>query len=229
MPSNTLQSDTKGCVYLLDDDRDIRAQLGALLRLLGYDVRTFADGKSFFDAFSPDLPAVVLLDMTMPGMSGLEVQSRLVKDGNGVPVILFLSGNSERQQIVQAMKAGADDFLWKPVSRDELTDRVNKAMLRSKKQFERALQIKALRNGLEQLSPRELQIYELIINGHQNKQIATALNIRADTVKKHRAVICEKFLVKTTADLIALSRLLAKDPVSPLSAGLVHEMGALIG
>lgn len=196
----------QGCVYLIDDDRDIRAQLGALLSLLGYDVRTFADPVAFLEAIKPDDPSVVILDMTMPQMSGLEVQQNLEMMADSAAVVLFLSGNSDREQIVRAMKAGAEDFLWKPVSRQELSDTVAAAMERSVDRTEHLRRLRVLRGGLSQLSARERQIYELMINGHQNKQIATQLNIRADTVKKHRTVICEKFLVSGTPDLIELAR-----------------------
>lgn len=105
---------TAGHVYLIDDDSDIRTHLGALLRLLGYDVRTFADATAFVELDMLEYPAVVILDMCMPGMGGLQVQRKLLEAGHPVAIV-YLSGNSERQDIIDAMKAGAIDFLWKPV------------------------------------------------------------------------------------------------------------------
>lgn len=205
----------QGHVYLIDDDQAIRNHVGALLRLLGYDVRTFSDAQAFLDNAAMEYPAVIILDMCMPGMSGLEVHKRL-NDPAGLATIIYLSGNSGRQDIVDAMKAGAADFLWKPVPRDKLAAAVAAAMARSQAATQRFSRVARIRDGLEQLSNREREVYELMVNGLQNRQIAARLGIRADTVKKHRAVICEKFLVEDTANLIKLSReLMSADLLVP--------------
>lgn len=194
-----------GHVYLVDDDCDVRTHVGALLRLLGYQVRTYADAKCFTEQTALEYPAVVIIDMAMPGMNGLQVQKRL-SDARSLAAIVFLSGNSERQEIIDAMKAGAADFLWKPVPRDALAAAVSAAMARSRMATLRFAHQLHMRNGLMRLSCREREVYDLMINGLQNRQIASRLGVRADTVKKHRTVICEKFLVEDTAELIALSR-----------------------
>lgn len=203
-----------GHVYLIDDDGDIRTHVGALLRLLGYDVRTFAEAAAFVEQSSLDYPAVVILDMCMPGMSGLQVQKKLLEAGS-LATIVYLSGNSERQDIIDAMKAGAADFLWKPVSRQTLAAAVADAMVKSRAACARVAHQLRLRDGLEQLSNREREVYEMMINGLQNRQIASRLDVRADTIKKHRTVICEKFMVQDTVELIALSRCLEPDWVEP--------------
>lgn len=193
-----------GYVYLIDDDGDIRTHVGALLRVFGYEVRTFADASAFIEHTVLDYPAVVILDMCMPEVNGLQVQQKLL-EMQSLATVLYLSGNSERQDIISAMKAGAADFLWKPVTRDVLAAAVAEAMKKSKAETERfSIQLR-LRDGLEQLSTREREVYTLMISGLQNRQIASRLGIRPDTVKKHRTVICEKFLVEDTAELIALS------------------------
>lgn len=194
-----------GHVYLIDDDGDIRTHVGALLRLLGYEVRTYVDAATFLDNVVIEYPAVIVLDMSMPGMTGLQAHKRLV-DAGMLATILYLSGNTERQDIIEAMKTGAADFLWKPVSRDTLADAVSLAMERSRLATLHFARTARMRDGLAQLSNRERDVYELMINGLQNRQIASRLGIRADTVKKHRTVICEKFLVEDTAMLIELSR-----------------------
>ena len=194
-----------GCVYLIDDDCDVRTHVGALLRLLGYQVRTYSDAKCFVEQVNFDYPAVVIIDMAMPVMNGLQVQKRLSEVGS-LAAVVFLSGNSERQEIIDAMKAGATDFLWKPVPREALAMAVASAMSRSRIATLRFAHQVHMRNGLQRLSTREREIYSLMINGLQNRQIASRLGVRADTVKKHRTVICEKFLVGDTAELIALSR-----------------------
>lgn len=206
-----------GHVYLIDDDNDIRTHVGALLRLFGYDVRTFADAASFVAQSALEYPAVVVLDMCMPGMNGLQVQKRLRSEGS-LAAIVYLSGNSERQDIIDAMKAGAADFLWKPVPRDALAAAVAQAMARSQIASVRFAHQARMRTGLGQLSNREREVYIMMINGLPNRQIASQLGIRADTVKKHRTVICEKFLVEDTAQLIGLSRETTFEPGSELWA-----------
>lgn len=194
-----------GHVYLIDDDSDIRTHVGALLRLLGYDVKTFAGATAFVELTNLEYPAVVILDMCMPSMTGLQVHKRLLE--SRLPAtVLYLSGNSERQDIIDAMKAGATDFLWKPVSRDTLATAVAEAMQKSANAAARFAEQARLRAGLEQLSSREREVFTMMVSGLPNRQIATRLGVRADTVKKHRTVICEKFLVEDTAELIALSR-----------------------
>jgi len=202
--------ETAGHVYLIDDDSDIRTHVGALLRLLGYDVKTFAEATAFVELDMLEYPAVVILDMCMPGMSGLQVHKKLVELGCPA-TILYLSGNSERQDIIDAMKAGAVDFLWKPVSRETLSKAVAEAMSKSMVRATRFAQQARLRAGLEQLSVREREVFAMMVSGLPNRQIATRLGVRADTVKKHRTVICEKFLVEDTSELIAMSRELTTD------------------
>lgn len=197
--------ETSGHVYLIDDDSDIRMHVGALLRLLGYDVKTFAEATAFVELDRLEYPAVVILDMSMPGMSGLQVHRCLLQSGCPA-TILYLSGNSERQDIIDAMKAGAADFLWKPVSRETLALAVSDAMTKSKAVSARFAQQAKLRAGLDQLSAREREVFEMMVSGLPNRQIATRLGVRADTVKKHRTVICEKFMVEDTVALIAMSR-----------------------
>lgn len=197
--------ETAGHVYLIDDDADIRTHVGALLRMLGYDVKTFAEATGFAELGMLECPAVVILDMCMPKQSGLQVHKQLLELGSAA-TILYLSGNSERQDIIDAMKAGAVDFLWKPVSRETLAAAVAEAMSKSMVATARLAQQARLRAGLEQLSTREREVFVMIVSGLPNRQIATRLGVRADTVKKHRTVICEKFLVEDTAQLIALSR-----------------------
>ena len=197
--------ETAGHVYHIDDDSDIRTHVGALLRLLGYDVKTFAEATAFVELDMVEYPAVVILDMCMSGMTGLQVHRHLLKSGCPA-TILYLSGNSERQDIIDAMKAGAVDFLWKPVSRETLALAVSEAMAKSMTVAARFAQQAKLRAGLEQLSTREREVFKMMVGGLPNRQIAMRLGVRADTVKKHRTVICEKFLVEDTAELIAMSR-----------------------
>ena len=202
-----MQPSLQGCVYVISDDPSVRNELGSLLRLLGYAVRLFSDPVLFLERIPVYQPSVVILDMVMPQMSGLEVQSRLASIKALSAVVIFLSDDSDRRQIVQGIKAGAQDFLGKPVSRDEIADAVDKAMARSIVRTARLTTLRGWLDSISQLSARERQIFDFMLSGYMNQQIAIKLNIRPDTVKKHRAVICEKFQVSGTPDLIILSRL----------------------
>ena len=196
---------TAGNVYMIDDDADARAHVGALLRLLKYDVKTFAKATTFFELGVLKSPAVIILDMSIPEMSGLQVHRKLLEAGSTATVI-YISGNCERQNIIDAMKAGAVDFLWKPLSRETLAKPVAEAMSISVTAVKLIAQQAMVRAGLEQLSAREREIFTMLVSGLPNRQIATRLGVRADTVKKHRTVICEKFLVEDTAQLITMTR-----------------------
>ena len=202
-----MQPSLQGCVYVIGDDPSVRNELGSLLRLLGYAVRLFSDPVLFLERIPLYQPAVVILDMVMQQMSGLEVQSRIASIKALSAVVIFISDNSDWSQIVQGIKAGAHDFLGKPVSRDEIADAVDKAMALSIVRTARLTTLRGWLDSISQLSARERQIFDFMLNGYMNQQIAIKLNIRADTVKKHRAVICEKFQVSGTPDLIILSRL----------------------
>jgi FixJ family two-component response regulator len=195
---------TAGHVYMIDDDADARGHVGALLRLLKYDVKTFAKASTFFELGVLKSAAVIILDMSIPEMSGLQVHRKILEAGSTATVI-YISSNCERQNIVDAMKAGAVDFLWKPLSRETLAKAVAEAMSISVTAVKLIAQQARVRAGLEQLSVREREIFTMLVSGLPNRQIATRLGVRPDTVKKHRTVICEKFLVEDTAQLIAMT------------------------
>ena len=124
----TIQPSEQGCVYLIGDDLDVRNELGSLLRLLGYAVRIFSDPVLFIERIPVYQPSVVILDSVMPQMSGLEVQRRLASIKGLSATVIFLSDDSDRKQIVQGIKAGAHDFLGKPIFREEIAEAVDKAM-----------------------------------------------------------------------------------------------------
>jgi len=208
---DTTEPSDQGCVYLVGDDLDVRAELGSLLRLLGYAVRVFSDPVLFLDRIPVYQPSVVILDTVMPQMSGLEVQRRLASVEGLSATVIFLSGNSDRKQIVQGIKAGAHDFLGKPIFREEIADAVDKAMALSIVRTARLTTLRGWLNSISQLSGRERQVFDFMLSGYKNKQIAIKLDIRSDTVKKHRTVICEKFQVSGTPDLIILSKLAATE------------------
>ncbi len=194
---------TLGHIYLIDDDASIRRALTGTLEKLGFSVSAYEDAVTFLKSATPVSPSVILLDMRMPGKSGVEVQAELLKTGWRTPVI-FISGESLPAQIVQAMKQGAADFLLKPFSMEELLRAITAGMDHDRLEqdlLERALSIK---QRLKSLTPREHEVCIEIISGRSNKEIAQASNSAASTVKLHRARILRKMQVDSLGDLIAL-------------------------
>ena len=177
--------------------------LSTLLDLIGYDVVSYGDPAAFIASNPVDDCAVILLDMRLPRMSGLEVRSRLEARGMFYPIV-FISSDCAGQEIIDAMKGGAVDFLMKPFSRDALEGAIQSATaiaLERHKNQERSARFKS---GWALLSPRECDVLELMLLGYQNRHIAQRLGIQPNTIKKYRATICEKFGVATTAQLIEI-------------------------
>ena len=194
---------TLGHIYLIDDDASIRRALTGTLDKLGFTVSAFEDATTFLKTATPVSPSVILLDMRMPGKSGVEVQAELLTTGWRTPII-FISGESLPAQIVQAMKQGAADFLLKPFSMEVLLRTITAGMDRDRAQqglLARALSVK---QRLKSLTPREKEVCAEMISGRSNKEIAQASDSAASTVKLHRARILKKMEVESLGDLIAL-------------------------
>jgi FixJ family two-component response regulator len=195
----------KGHVFLVDDDSEIRSHLGDLLKHLGYGVSDFASGALFLQQARRCSPAVLVLDMRMPQMTGLDLQKSLHERDWRLPII-FMSGESKNQEIIDAMKLGAIDFLWKPFDYTQLVQVIDGALrldVQRTNDQKRLVRVAALHQSL---SPREKDIINLILLGHGNKDIASAKSLMADTVKKHRAQIFEKMHVQSLAALLALCK-----------------------
>lgn len=187
----------------MDDNPDVRLHLGDLISQLGYEVEVLGEPRRMLERRHWPEPCVVLLDMRMPELSGLELQSALAKLARGVPIV-FISGESQPQEIVQAMKDGAVDFLIKPFGATELTAALERAFERESRLRAEADQRQRLRARYAELSPKEKLVLPLMLLGHSNKSLGERLSIQAGTVKKHRASIYEKFLVDDLSDLITL-------------------------
>ncbi len=191
-----------GHVYLVDDDPDVRFYLGDLLRQLGYSLASYEDADSFLKQALDFSPAVVLMDMRMPGLTGLQVQQRLKELGRLTPVV-FISGESYPQEIIDAMKGGAVDFLIKPFNRDQLVAALDKALaldVQKRDQFVRSSHIQRL---FQNLTEREKEVFFFILQGQTNLAIGELTGVQAGTVKKHRAAVLEKFGVDSAAGLMA--------------------------
>jgi len=195
----------KGRIFLVDDDHDIRCSLGDLLKHLGYGVSDFASATAFLQEAQRISPAVLVLDMRMPQMTGLDLQKALSEQDWPLPII-FMSGESNNQEIIDAMKFGAIDFLWKPFDYTQLVQVIDKALkldVQRHDEQKRLLRVTAL---YQSLSGKEKDIFNSILLGHGNKDIAVAKSLMADTVKKHRAHIFGKMQVNSLAELIALCK-----------------------
>ena len=199
--SNTSTQDTKGTVYVVDDDDAIRDSLRWLLEANDYKVELYDSGESFIAKYDPNAIAVLVLDVRMPGMSGLEVQEHLLARKADLPII-FITGHGDVPMAVRALKKGAVDFIEKPFQHAALKAQVehmlNEARERRMKNERQSLN-EAL---LAKLTPREQQVLERIVAGRLNKQIADDLGISIKTVEAHRASIMDKTNSGTVADLM---------------------------
>jgi FixJ family two-component response regulator len=192
-------------VHLVDDDMSFRTALARLLRTYGYDVETYRSAGEFLKR-RPDgnIPSCILLDAQMPGLSGPELQERLAKLGSTLPII-FLTGHGDIPMSVRAIKAGAEDFLTKPVSKDALFDAIGRAMGSYSATRDRDAQLRCLRIRVGTLTPREKEVYELVVQGKLNKQIAFDLGTTERTIKAHRHKVMEKTQVRSLAELVSIA------------------------
>ena len=194
-----------GHVFLIDDNHDIRFYLSDMLTLLGYTVDAFDNAQAFLDNALDISPAVVLLDMRMPGLSGLDLLMRLDALKRKTPVI-FISGESNKDEIIDAFRFGAIDFLLKPFNREKLCTTIDKALALDRQRNLEFASINALRRSYNTLSKREQEIFVLMADGKTNADIARITGIQPNTAKKHRATVYQKFHVNSGPELMAQCR-----------------------
>jgi FixJ family two-component response regulator len=187
-------------VYIVDNDEKVRSSLQWLVEPLGLQVKAFAGAGAFLEAYDPATPGCVLLDVRMPEMSGLELQQRMNEKGWNVPII-FISGHADVPMSVRALKAGAFDFLEKPFNRQELVDRLQKAIALDRSQHDSRAHLAVLKARIALLSERERQVLDLVLAGRMNKQIADDLGITVRTVEAHRANLMAKMRANSVLEL----------------------------
>lgn len=195
----------KETIYLVDDDVEIRVHLGDLLRLSGYSVADYGSATDFLTLANRISPAVLVLDMRMPVMTGLDLQKALMAQAWNLPII-YMSGESHSQEIIDAMKAGAVDFLWKPFSHSQLLQAVEKGLASDLKFRQNTTRLNQVESLYQTLSSREKLIFSLMLLGHGNKRIAAITDLMADTVKKYRAQVMVKMQVDSLADLLSFCK-----------------------
>jgi len=190
-----------GHIYLIDDDDSMRLSLTRMLRELGYLVDEYASATLFLEKSVPVSPAVILLDMLMPDMTGLDLQEKLLKLGRKTPII-FVSGQSHPHQIVQGMKKGAVDFLFKPFNLEELLKAVADAVNFDSSQLKRISMDVEIRREYESLTPREREVCGWLVKGLLNKDIAVKLGTTDATIKVHKARVMDKMHANSVQTLV---------------------------
>jgi RNA polymerase sigma factor (sigma-70 family) len=195
----------QGSVHIVDDDASFRTAIERRLKHAGYEVATYASAQHLLDRLpSEGEPGCILLDVRIPGMSGPELQERLNELGSTLPVIFF-TGYPDVRTTVKAVKAGADDFLTKPVSSDDLLRAIARAIARHKEMRGLKSKLDVVRAHIAALTPREREVFLLVIRGKPNKHVARALGCTERTVKAHRHRVMEKMQVRTLPELVSLA------------------------
>jgi FixJ family two-component response regulator len=199
-------------VFVVDDDESVRRALARLIRSIGLEVQSFASPAAFLAHRRPDRPACAILDLRMPGVSGLTVQEELQRTAADIPVV-FLTGHADVPTSVRAMKAGAVDFLQKPLNEQDLLDTVQRAVERARELWRSRAQRELIESRVARLTPREREVFALVVAGLPNKLVAERLGAAEKTVKLHRARVMEKMEVDSLADLVRTAHMIGLGPV----------------
>jgi FixJ family two-component response regulator len=197
-------SANKKYIFLVEDDNELRSDLERALQFCGYTIFAFASPEQFLSEFKPLVPAVLVTDMRMPKLSGVQLQSELIAKGHQIPII-FISGESLDEQIVKAFKNGAFDFLLKPFSREDFLGAVAKALEQDSVAMQEVIRKSQLAEALKTLSPRERQVFDLLAKGYGNKELVDELGIALSTAKEYKSEVMYKLRLRSLAELIALN------------------------
>lgn len=196
-------TNTRPTIFVVDDDSAVRDALKLLLRSVGQSVETYGAGSEFLESYSEDRPGCLVLDIRMPGMSGLELQQKLNEKHSILPII-FITGHGDVPMAVEAMQAGAVDFIQKPFRDQDLIDRINQALEKDTSNRAALGERNDIRRRLETLTPREREVLDLVVHGKANKVIAGDLKLSQRTVEIHRARVMEKMQASSLAHLVRM-------------------------
>ena len=191
-------------VFIIDDDAAVRETIEDLLRSVGLEVASFGSTQEFLQCKRPDVPSCIVLDVRLPGASGLEFQNALIQRGVHLPII-FISGHGNIPMSVQAMKSGAVEFLTKPLQEQNLLDAVQAGIQRDRARREEAAFVSELRERFDSLTTREREVMALVVTGRPNKQIAAELKLSEMTVKVHRSQVTRKMRARSVIDLVRMA------------------------
>lgn len=194
-----------GFVHIVDDDASFRKAIERRLKNAGYEVATYATAQHLLDRLPAEAAAAcILLDVQIPDLNGPELQGRLGELGSTLPIV-FLTGHADVPTTVKAIKAGAEDFLTKPVSSEKLLQAIERALANHRQILSRKGALDGIRSRIATLTPRERQVFELVVRGKTNKQVGNALGATERTIKAHRHRVMEKMEVQSLAELVALA------------------------
>lgn len=201
---NSIRPGKRATVFVVDDDDAMRDSLQWLIDSVGMAVETFPTANAFLDSYYPGRPGCLLLDVRMPGMSGLELQEHLRKHDIRIPVII-ITGHGDVGMAVRAMKIGAVDFIEKPFNDELLLDAIRAALALDERHRNNRLEKASLAERMAQLTPRELEVMVMVTDGRSNKEIANTLGVSAKTVEAHRARVMEKMQAGSLAELVRMA------------------------
>ena len=201
-------------VFIVDDDVSVRESLELLIQNEGWEPQTFASAQQFLDRPRVFAPSCLILDISLPGLNGLELQKRLAMERTDMPII-FITGHGDVQKTVQAMKAGAVEFLTKPFNDEALLSAVRQSLERSRLALEQEAELRELRNRYALLTSREQQVMALVVTGLLNKQIGGELGISEITVKAHRGQVMQKMKADSLAGLVRIAAKLHSARATP--------------
>ena len=211
-PGEVTMPDVMPIVFVVDDDISVRESLELLIKTVGWRTETFASAQDFLARPRATVPCCLVLDVRLPGLSGLELQQRLT-ERTEMPII-FITGYGDVPMTVRAMKAGAVEFLTKPMKDDVLLEAIRQAIERSRAALERESQMQVLRDCYASLTPREREVMALVVSGLLNKQVGGELGISEITVKAHRGQVMRKMKADSLADLVTIAERLGVRPAA---------------